>query len=83
MGFVVSAAFVRIAQKGDDAIGRSKQHVFHCMALFLAAIICALFIVVVGARDRALSAIVKKGHNPSAGGLLAASSAKRCCKARR
>lgn len=58
---LVGAAFVCIAQKPDPRRPVGQEHVFHRVVVRLAAPVVFLFTWVLGARDGALGAVVKKG----------------------
>jgi hypothetical protein len=56
----VGAARVCITQKGNLTVLIGKQDVFYGVPPFLATILRFLLIVIVGARDWSVSAVVKK-----------------------
>ena len=57
---VVGAALIGVTQERNATASISKQDVFHCMTLFLAAITRFLLKVILGAGDWSFGAIVKK-----------------------
>jgi hypothetical protein len=79
---VVAAAFVGIAQKRNLAHLVAKQHIFHAMTLFLAAIIRLLLSIVVGASDWAFGTIVIKSGavSAAASGCTSASRSRKASK---
>ena len=88
--FIVSAAGIGLTQKENRQRGVDQQHVFDCMALFLAAITARLLSRILGALDAPFGAVVAErgeagvdtaavgrsdGRDPSVGSTMAAASA--------
>src|SRR5215208_8455713 len=79
---IVATAFVGIAQKRHLAMLVAKQHIFHIVTLFLAAIMRFLFSIVVRAADRAFGAIViKRGALSASSSAWHAACSSRCSSA--
>ena len=71
--FIVGTAGVGVTEKEDGERGVDEQHIFHRVALFLAAIIARLFNRVLGTLDAPFGPIVAKRGEVGAGADAATS----------
>src|ERR1700712_766741 len=76
---IVATAFIGITYIGHVAVLIAKQHIFHVVALFLAAIMRFLFSIVVWTYDRSLGAVMIKRGAASAVSSVSSAPASSCC----